>query len=86
MNFDAPLNLKPCCLNLRHKMMYCDPRQASPGLVDDASETRVYVCVLTQEGLGPDGVAVHPHDCSTGRGCFRSPVMPTINGAAGDVA
>lgn len=78
MNFDTPLQLKPCCLNLRHKMMFCDPRQQTPGLVDDRSETRVYLCVLTQEGLGPDGRAVHPQDCVTSRNCFREPVLPTI--------
>lgn len=80
MNFDAPLQLKPCCLNLRHKMMFCDPRQATPGTVDDHSDTRVYLCVLTQEGLGPDGRAVHPHDCGTGRGCHRAPTLPSSPG------
>ena len=83
MNFDAPLDLKPCCLNLRHKMMYCDPRQAKPGLVDDNSTTRVYLCTLTQEVLGPDNRPVSPGDCATSRGCYRgAPVTPTISASA----
>ncbi len=78
MNTDVPLKLKPCCLNLRHKMMYCDPRQATPGLVDDRSDTRVYLCVLTQEVLGPDDKPVSPGDCGSSRACYReSPYAPT---------
>lgn len=71
MNFDAPLHLKPCCLNMRHKMMYCDPRQATPGLIDAESETRVLLCVLTQEVLGPDDKPVSTHACCAGRACFK---------------
>ena len=73
MNWDAPIQLETCCVHLRHKMMFCDPRQATPGTVDDRSDTRVYLCVLTQEGLGPDGLAVHPRGCGTGRSCHRTP-------------
>lgn len=69
MNWDKPLKMKPCCVNLRHKMMYCDPRQATPGMVDEGSDTRVYLCLLTQEVLGPDGEPVSPGDCAHGRGC-----------------
>jgi hypothetical protein len=85
MNWDAPLNLKPCCLNLRHKLMYCDPRQATPGMVDDNSETRVYLCMESQEVLGPDGKPVAPSACAAGRACYKAPalvsppVMPTID-------
>lgn len=79
MNWDAPLNLKPCCLNLRHKMMYCDPRQATPGFVDDHSDTRVYLCTHSQEVLGPDGQPVSPSACRQGRSCYRAPVMPTVD-------
>jgi hypothetical protein len=85
MNWDKPLNLKPCCLHLRHKMMYVDPRQATPGLVDDESDSRVFVCQITQSVLGPDDEPVKPTMCdSTGRACFRgaaggqAPVMPTV--------
>ena len=49
MNFDKPLNLKPCCLHLRHKMMSCDERQNIPGLVDSESDTRVYYCLKSHE-------------------------------------
>lgn len=78
MNWDAPLDLKPCCLNLRHKMMYCDPRQATPGLVDDRSDTRVYLCMLSQEVIGPDGKPVGPKSCcSSGRGCYQGNASPS---------
>ncbi|HMN42649.1 MAG TPA: hypothetical protein PKE29_17550 [Phycisphaerales bacterium] len=86
MNWDAPLNLRPCCVNLRHKMMYVDPRQATPGLVDDGSDSRVFVCLLTQAVLGPDDEPVAPSLCdSPGRACFHGagsapePVRPTIS-------
>lgn len=76
MNFEAPLHLKPCCLNMRHKMMYCDPRQATPGLIDGTSETRVLLCVLTQEVLGPDDKPVGMHQCSPDRPCYRGAKTP----------
>ena len=77
MNWDAPLDLKPCCENLRHKMMYCDPRQATPGLVDDRSATRVYLCLLSQEVIGPDGKPVSPKACcSSTRACFHGSTSP----------
>jgi len=72
MNFEMPLQLLPTCLRLRHKMMYCDERQDIPGLVDSTSDTRVYFCTKSQDSLGPDGIAVHPTDCQSGRGCFCS--------------
>ena len=86
--FDRPLNLKPCCLNLRHKMMYVDPRQMTPGMVDDGSDTRVFLCLRTQNVIGPDDEQVSPGKCSSeGRACFRRaagvrPIQPTIRGAA----
>ncbi|MBX3390424.1 MAG: hypothetical protein KF691_13320 [Phycisphaeraceae bacterium] len=73
MNFDAPLYMKPCCLNMRHKMMYCDPRQSTPGMIDGSSETRVLLCVLTQEVLGPDDKPVGTLQCGPGRACYRAP-------------
>jgi hypothetical protein len=83
--FDRPLNLKPCCLDLRHKMMYVDPRQMTPGMVDDGSDTRVFLCMKTQNAIGPDDGPVSPAACnSEGRGCFHGhgsrPVVPTIRG------
>lgn len=91
--FDRPLNLKPCCLQLRHKMMYVDPRQMTPGMVDDGSDTRVFLCMQTQNAIGPDDGPVSPSLCdSSGRACFdgtrgRSvPVIPTIEGRVGQSA
>lgn len=66
-----PVNLKPACLCLRHKLMYADGRQASPGMIDDASDTRVYFCVKSQDSLGPDNRPAHPLDCTAARMCFR---------------
>ena len=85
--FDRPLTMKPCCLHLRHKMMYVDPRQMTPGMVDDGSDTRVFLCMKTQNAIGPDDGPVSASACgSEGRGCFHGaggrsmpPVMPTIN-------
>jgi hypothetical protein len=87
MSFDRPLNLQPCCLNLRHKMMYLDPRQMTPGMVDDGSDTRVFLCLLTQSALGPDDGHVSPGKCaSEGRGCFKGaarPMTPSISAPVG---
>jgi hypothetical protein len=70
MNDERPVTLKPACIHLRHKMMYVDVRQATPGLVDDASDTTVYFCTRTQDALGPDHEPVGPADCSRARSCF----------------
>lgn len=70
MNEDRPVVLKVSCLNIRHKLMYCDSRHDVPGMVDDSSDTRVYFCSKTQEQLGPDRAPVHPSDCKPGRGCY----------------
>jgi hypothetical protein len=90
MSFDRPLNLKPCCLHLRHKQMYVDPRQMTPGMVDDGSDTRVFLCLLTQAVTGPDDGPVSPRACdSSGRGCFRgaaAPMMPTISAPTAESA
>ena len=74
--FGRPLQLKACCLHVRHKMMYVDPAQATPGLVDDRSDSRVYLCALTQEVLGPDGKLVSPSNCSQGRSCYCGAAKP----------
>lgn len=71
MNENQPLRLQVACVNLRHKMMYVDERHATPGLVDDSSDTRVFFCVRTHDALGPDGEPVSVCDCSTSRACFR---------------
>ncbi len=65
-----PVELKVSCMNIRHKLMYCDERHSTPGLVDDNSSTRVYFCVKTHEVLGPDDKPVHPAECKAGRGCY----------------
>jgi hypothetical protein len=67
---DRPVRLKVSCLNIRHKLMYCDDRHDAPGMVDDSSDTRVFLCCKTQEVLGPDGAPVHPEDCKAGRACY----------------
>ncbi|HVU62900.1 MAG TPA: hypothetical protein VHC70_02895 [Phycisphaerales bacterium] len=86
----APVSLRPCCIHLRHKLMFVDPRHATPGLVDDSSDSRVFVCQLTQYNLGPDDEPVSPGRCeSSGRSCFRGapePISPTISAPRGGVA
>lgn len=72
MNAITPVTLKVSCLNLRHKMMYVDERQNTPGLVDDSSGTRVFFCTKTQDSLGPDQEPCHPQDCTPSRGCYCS--------------
>ncbi len=47
--FAEPPNLKVACVHLRHKLMYCDDRHATPGLVDDSSGTRTFYRVQTQQ-------------------------------------
>ncbi len=67
---DQSVKLRVCCQSIRHKLMYVDERHATPGLVDDSSDTRVFFCVKTQESLGPDGEAVSPTDCRPERACY----------------
>ncbi len=70
MNDETPLKLKPCCLHMRHKLMYVDERHQSPGQVDDSSDTRVFFCVQTQDALGPDSDPVSPDECGAARSCY----------------
>lgn len=72
---DVKLEMLPCCLDLRHKMMDVDVRHMTPGLVDDSSETRVFWCMRTQDFLGPDGEVVDPDACGSGggRSCCTMP-------------
>jgi hypothetical protein len=69
-SMDRPVRLRVTCMNLRHKLMYVDPRHAQRGMVDVNSDTRIYWCAMTQEQLGPDQQPVGPGDCSNGRGCY----------------
>ncbi|MHC5005398.1 MAG: hypothetical protein ACYTJ0_20035 [Planctomycetota bacterium] len=71
MNESGTVRLQVACEHLRHKMMYVDERQSTPGLVDDSSDTRVFFCVKSQESLGPDGEPVSPTDCRPDRGCYE---------------
>lgn len=77
---DIPLKLQPCCVHLRHKLMYVDEAQMVPGMVDDQSETRVFWCHVTQDTLGPDNCPADPDACgSAGRPCFKpGPVRPPV--------
>lgn len=70
---DIPLNLRPACRNLRHKLMYCDERHERVGVVDDSSDTRVFFCVKTGDALGPDAEAAHPDCCDASRTCYLPP-------------
>ena len=72
MNDPRPVKLQLSCLHIRHKMMFCDARHATPGMVDDSSDTRVFFCVKTQEALGPDGEPVSPTECTGSRACYRA--------------
>ena len=69
-DMQRPVNLKVACMNLRHKMMYCDERQTTPGMVDDSSSTRVFFCILSHDSLGPDGRPAAPTLCSPDRNCY----------------
>lgn len=73
MNSIPPVQLRVACMNLRHKLMYVDERQSTPGLVDDSSDTRVFFCTRTQDALGPDGEPVGPRACHAGRSCYCGP-------------
>ncbi|MGD9791425.1 MAG: hypothetical protein AB7Q00_10020 [Phycisphaerales bacterium] len=66
-----PVQLQVSCRNLRHKMMYCDERQSSPGLIDDTSDTRVFFCIKTFDALGPDHEPVCPKSCTHSRACYH---------------
>lgn len=64
------VSLQVSCQNLRHKLMYVDMRQNTPGLVDDSSDTRIFFCNKTQDQFGPDNEPVGPKDCSQSRSCY----------------
>ena len=70
MTEEDAIELQPACRHLRHKLMYVDERHATPGLVDDSSDTRVFFCVLSQDPVGDDGEPVSPSDCVPGRACY----------------
>ena len=70
MTEPRPLDLRPACLKLRHKMMYCDERQQTPGQVDVSSDTTVFFCARTHDALGPDAEPVGPTECAPGRACY----------------
>lgn len=69
-SLDRPVRLRITCMHLRHKLMYCDDRHAQRGLVDVNSDTRVFLCAMTQEVLGPDDQPVGVGECSRGRSCY----------------
>ena len=69
-NEAPPVRLQVACMHLRHKMMYCDARQTTPGMVDDSSDTRVFFCVKSHDAIGPDAAPVGPKRCGPERGCY----------------
>lgn len=76
MNTIPTVQLRVSCMNLRHKLMYVDQRQSVPGLVDDSSDTRIFVCTKTQDSLGPDSEPVLPRACNPGRSCYCASAAP----------
>ena len=70
MNERDAIRLQVACEHLRHKMMYVDARQSTPGLVDDSSDTRVFFCIKTHDQLGPDDQPVNPTACAPSRECY----------------
>jgi len=76
MNSTPTIHLRVACMNLRHKLMYVDERQSTPGLVDDSSDTRVFFCTKTQDSLGPDSEPVSARACHAGRACYCAPGAP----------
>ena len=67
---DQPLKLQVACEHLRHKLMFVAHEHEQIGMVDDSSDTRVFWCSKTQEGLGPDDEPVSPTECHSGRACY----------------
>jgi hypothetical protein len=66
----TPVKLQSACAHIRHKLMYSAKPHAVRGKVDDSSDTRVFFCSRTFEGLGPDDKPVSPTECAAGRSCF----------------
>jgi hypothetical protein len=69
MSDPRPVELETACAHIRHKFMYCAKSHAVRGMVDDSSDTRIFFCVKTFEGLGPDDRPVSPGECGPGRSC-----------------
>jgi hypothetical protein len=63
---DQTAKFRTQCPHLRSKEMYYE----APGQEEDAFSSGTYWCMLTQEGVGPDGQPVTREDCCSGRGCF----------------
>ncbi len=70
MTDPQPIRLQPSCVHIRHKLMYSEKRHAVRGMVDDSDDTRVFFCIKTFEGLGPDDESVGPQDCGPRRSCY----------------
>ncbi len=70
MNEQDPVKLEKCCAHIRHKLMYSEQSHMARGMVDDSSDTRVFFCIKTFEGLGPDDQPVSPGACAPGRSCY----------------
>lgn len=59
------------CLSLRHKIMYIDCQEATPGRVNVDSDTAIFWCGKSQECRGPDGLPATPGTCGSDRPCFE---------------
>lgn len=57
------------CENLRWKGLYID-EDSDPAI--QHGDDRIFWCVKTQLGLGPDGKLVDCYECSAGRGCYKA--------------
>ncbi len=72
MSAELPIRLEVACVNMRHKMMFCDDRHAHPGRVDTSEgRSHVFYCSRTQDSLGPDNEPVSTRECSPDRSCYR---------------
>ena len=66
-----PVLQTPFCGELRSKKFYL--RDTLPVSQEDFLDSFGHVwCYHTQLPVGPDGVRVHPGDCTPGRACYRS--------------
>ena len=63
-------DLNGLCLMLRTKTGYVRLADGSR-MIDPASSTACYACLLTQRPFGPDGMPANPDFCGSARGCFR---------------
>lgn len=57
------------CEHLRWKGLYID--ETNDSAVQRGDE-RIFWCLKTQLGLGPDGKLVDSYECSPGRTCYRA--------------